>query len=61
LKSGVAFSSSVRGGSLASFEWIPLGILLVYLFVAGVLFGGALLLWSQGREARRESAVEERP
>jgi hypothetical protein len=61
LKSGEAFSSSVRGGSLASFEWIPLGILLVYLFVAGVLFGGALSLWSQGREARRESAIEERP
>jgi hypothetical protein len=53
--------SSVRGGPLASFEWIPLGILLVYLFVAGVLFGGALSLWSQGREARRESAIEERP
>jgi Zn-dependent protease with chaperone function len=61
LKSGVAFSSSVRGGSLASFEWIPLGSLLVWLFVAGIFFGGALSLWSRDREARRESAVEERP
>jgi hypothetical protein len=61
LKSGVAFSSSVRGGPLASFEWIPLGILLVFLFVAGVIFGGALSLWSGEREARRAGAVEERP
>jgi Zn-dependent protease with chaperone function len=61
LSDRVAFFSSRRGGSPVWFEWEPLGSLLVWLFVAGIFFGGALSLWSRDREARRESAVEERP
>jgi hypothetical protein len=52
----VAFTSSIRGGPLASFEWIPAGGMLVYLFVGGAFSGAAFLLWFQRRRARQQSA-----
>jgi hypothetical protein len=51
----VAFTSSVRGGPLASFEWIPAGTMVACLFVAGALSGAAFLLWFQRRQARQQS------
>jgi hypothetical protein len=52
----VSFTSSVRGGPLASFEWIAAGGMLVYLFVAGAFSGAAFLLWFQRRRAKQQSA-----
>jgi hypothetical protein len=51
----VAFTSSVRGGPLMSFEWIPAGAMVSYLFVAGAFSGAAFLLWFQRRQARQQS------
>ncbi len=52
----VAFTSSVRGGPLAPFEWIAAGGMLFYLFIAGAFSGAAFLLWFQRRRAKRQSA-----
>jgi len=52
----VAFTSSVRGGSLAPYEWIAAGGMLFNLFLAGAFFGVAGLLWFQRRQAKRQSA-----
>ena len=50
----VAFTSSSRGGPLASFEWIAAGGTLVCLFVAGAFSGAAFLLWFQRRPVRQQ-------
>jgi hypothetical protein len=52
----VAFTSSVRGGPLAPFEWIVAGSLLFYLFLSGTFSGAAFLLWLQRRRAKQQSA-----
>src|SRR5947207_6922174 len=45
----VVFTSSVRGGPLAPFEWIAADVMLLYLFIAGACSGAAFLLWFQRR------------
>jgi len=52
----VAFTSSVRGGPLASFEWIPAGVMVFSVLIAGGFFGVAGLLWFQRRQVRQQSA-----
>ena len=52
----VAFTSSIRGGPLAPFEWIAAGNMLFYLFLAGAFSGAAFVLWFQRRRAKQQSA-----
>jgi|SRR5579864_3147611 len=51
----VTFTSSVRRGPLASFEWIPVGTMVAYLFAAGACSGAAFSLWFQRRQAKQQS------
>ena len=51
----VAFSSSVHGGPLKSFEWIPVGAMASFLFAAGAFSGAAFLLWFRRRKARLQN------
>jgi hypothetical protein len=52
----VAFISSVRGGPLASFEWIPAGVMVFSVLIACGFFGVTGFLWFQRRQVRQQSA-----